>query len=183
MKKSAGFSLIEVILAIGIVGFGLLAIFSLVSGALNVNSDSAAQHESLSVSRAIPDFLREKGFNEVAAGLSGAGLSDFYGYTVSRNGGPAQAVVANGAIAKSEAADRKGKLFRLTFALSPNLPIQNSSNPGSYKSNPTLADFTNATDPQAILPLQVRMEVVASPSVPSNPNNPAVFIYDVVLSR
>ncbi len=182
MKKSAGFSLIEVILAIGIVGFGLLAIFSMVSGALNVNADTAAQHESLSVSRAIPDYLTEKGFDDVAADLSGGKIEGLYGYTVSTNGAPAQAVIAEAAKANSDADERKGKLFRLTFTLSPNVALRDAAS-GNYKVNPSVSDFTNSADPQAFLPLQVRMEVVPSTAAPSQSNNQATFTYDVVLSR
>ena len=57
-KQSAGFSLVEVVLAVGIVGFSLLSIFSLFSVSLQTNSATIAQVEALSAVKALPALLQ-----------------------------------------------------------------------------------------------------------------------------
>ena len=57
-KRSAGFSLVEVVLAVGIVGFALLSIFSLFSVSLQTNNATIEQVEALSAVKALPAVLQ-----------------------------------------------------------------------------------------------------------------------------
>ena len=52
-RSCAGFSLIEVVLAIGVVAFALVGIFGLFSASLKTNKDASAQQESFQVQRMI----------------------------------------------------------------------------------------------------------------------------------
>lgn len=52
-RRRPGFSLIEVVLAIGVVAFALVGIFGLFSASLRTNKDASAQQESFQVQRMI----------------------------------------------------------------------------------------------------------------------------------
>ena len=56
--RLAGFSLVEVVLAIGIVGFALLSVFSLFSVSIQTNAATMEQVEALSAVKALPAFLQ-----------------------------------------------------------------------------------------------------------------------------
>ena len=58
-----GFSLIEVVIAIGISTFALLSIFGLFNTSLSANKDASAQQEGLEMVRAIPARLQDSNFN------------------------------------------------------------------------------------------------------------------------
>ncbi len=53
-----GFSLVEIVLALGILSFALVAIFGLVGQALRSNTETISQHEVVGLSRGLADFLR-----------------------------------------------------------------------------------------------------------------------------
>lgn len=56
--RESGFSLIEVVIAIGISTFALLSIFGLFNTSLSANKDASAQQEGLGLARAIPAGLQ-----------------------------------------------------------------------------------------------------------------------------
>ena len=56
--RVSGFSLVEVVLAVGIVAFALLSVFSLFSVSIQTNAATVDQVEALSAVKALPAFLQ-----------------------------------------------------------------------------------------------------------------------------
>ena len=163
----AGFSLIEVVLSVGIVSCALLAIFGMFSVSLKTSADTISQHEVLGLTRSLNDFLRS---TNPAAGFSN--VSNWIG----NDPGIYCFVATNGTITNGLGTDsgfvsgtssRSGRLFRAILSLSPNAPgITN------------LADLAS----NAIIPLQVRFYSVPSVGL-SVSNLQPVYTYDTAISR
>ena len=76
-----GFSLVEVVLAVGVTAFALVAIFSLFSVSLQSNASSVDQIEALSATKALPAFLA--GANSMPGTPSQQGFPTVYGWLAS----------------------------------------------------------------------------------------------------
>ena len=163
----AGFSLIEVVLAVGIVSFALLAIFGMFGVSLKTSADTISQQEVAGMTRSLNDFLRS---TNPAAGFSN--VSNWIG----NDPGIYCFVATNGTITNGLGTDsgfvsgtssRSGRLFRAVLSLSSNAPGITS-----------LADVAT----NAILPIQVRFYSVPSAGL-SVSNLQPVYTYDTAISR
>ena len=163
----AGFSLIEVVLAVGIVSFALLAIFGMFGVSLKTSADTISQQEVAGMTRSLNDFLRT---TNPATGFSN--VSNWIG----NDPGIYCFVATNGTITNGLGTDsgfvsgtssRSGRLFRAVISLSPNAPGITS-----------LADVAT----NAILPIQVRFYSVPSAGL-SVSNLQPVYTYDTAISR
>ena len=169
IKRPSGFSLVEVVLAVGIVGFALLSIFSLFSVSLQTNSDTVVQVEALSAVKALPAFLQsadtsdytQQGFPTVYSiarnAIDVTKPPPIYAYTVSSQNGTSSSpgttgqsvVVFTGATAPAGAQPtptttnvanlRQGRLFGVYLTVSPNFPVTNSA--GSVVAHPVGTDL------------------------------------------
>lgn len=179
-----GFSLIEIVLAVGIISISLVAIFGLFGTSLRSNSETIAQHEVLGLSRSLSDFLRS----------TNAGFSNVYSWVKDPNSDPGiySYLQTNGQITNGLGSDagfsgaatsRGGRLFRSILTLSPNMPLRQSD--GSLIARPSAANlpasaagFTN----DAALAVQIRVYSVPSSNYPPTNLQPA-FTYDTAIFR
>ncbi len=189
-STKAGFSLVEIVLALGIVSVSLLAIFGMFGAALKTNNETISQQEVLGMTRSFNDFLRATN----ASG--GGGFTNVYPWIVNTNNQPRLMafVMTNGIITngfatnstfRSVASDprqRQGRLYEMKLSLSPNMPLRQAN--GSLIARPqasdlpaTAAAYTN----DAMLAIQVSAHVV--PSVDAIVTNQPVFTYETTLSR
>jgi type II secretory pathway pseudopilin PulG len=76
LRRSDAFSLIEVVIAIGIASFALLSMFSLFSTSLKSNKDASAQQEGFEVERMITSYFQDTNFMTTSA-LSALMLNTF----------------------------------------------------------------------------------------------------------
>jgi prepilin-type N-terminal cleavage/methylation domain-containing protein len=182
----SGFSLVEIILAVGIIGVAMLAIFGLFGTSLRTNAETLAQHEFLGMSRSVRDFL--------ASTNTGAGFTNVFGWVRDTNSQPeiysftqTNGVVTNGlgsnAAFVTATTSRGGRLFRLRLTLSPNMPLLTSS--GTLVARPSVGDlpasaasFTN----NAVLPVRVQAFSVPATGTTLQNTSPA-FSYDTVVPR
>jgi len=160
----AGFSLIEVVLSVGIVSCALLAIFGMFSVSLKTSADTISQQEVAGMTRSLNEFLRTTnpaaGFSNVSNWIgSDPGIYCF----VTTNGRFTNAV----GIQESDAS-RSGRLFRAVLSLSSNAP-----------GITTLTDLAT----NAIIPLQVRIYTVPSVGLTNLSNLQPVYTYDTAISR
>lgn len=72
------FSLIEIVLAVGIISIALLAIFGMFSVSLRSSAETLSQHEVTGITRSLNDFLSSPrygaGFASISNWLSGGGI-------------------------------------------------------------------------------------------------------------
>lgn len=168
------FSLVEIVLAVGIISLALVAIFGLFGQALKSNTETISQHEVIGMSRSLSDFLRSTnggaGFTNTFAWLKDpAAQPQIYGF-MQANGSFTNALGTSPSLAQA-AATRSGRLFRFVLELSPNLP--------SLTNLPaTVAELTNA----AALPVQAKVYALSAPGAPTNSLQP-VFVYDTAVFR
>ncbi|MDX2082202.1 MAG: hypothetical protein SFU53_15565 [Terrimicrobiaceae bacterium] len=184
MKKAA-FSLVEIVLALGIIGIALLAIFGLFGTALRSNSETLSQQEVLGLSRSFTDFLRSTN--------SGAGFTNVYDWVRNPSNAPelysfalSNGVFTNGvfgtSLSSTSIEGRPGRLYRMVIGLSPNLPIRPAGTniqrpvPSDLPANP--GSYTN----DAALGVQVRAFMVGATGVPLSSLQP-VFTYDTTVFR
>ena len=164
-RQSAAFSLIEVVLAVGISTFALVAIFGMFSVSLKSSAETISQHEVTGMTRSFGDFLRStnpaSGFSNVSNWISSdPGLFCF----ATTNGAYTNGL--SNSIADS-IASRSGKLYRMVIGLSSNAPGITG-----------LADIAT----NAFIPLQVKVYMVPSVATPVA-KLPPVFTYDTSISR
>lgn len=171
-RGQEGFSLVEIVIAVGIVSIALLAIFGVFSTAVKTSGDTISQHEISGLTRSLSDALRTT--NSAAGVLNYATLSNTFaasrvasnfcyistGGVVTNTTDPAQA---------DALATRPGRLFRMEIDLSSNAP--GISNAADLASN-------------AFIPLQVRVYSVPSAAAPFDTNKALpVYTYDTAVFR
>ena len=163
----AGFSLIEVVLAVGIVSFALLAIFGMFGVSLKTSADTISQQEVAGMTRSLGDFLRSTnpstGFSNVSNWIGNdPGIYCF----VATNGTITNGLGTDSGFV-SGTSSRSGRLFRAVLSLSPNA-----------------AGISNLADvaANAVIPLQVRFYSVPSAGL-SVSNLQPVYTYDTAISR
>jgi prepilin-type N-terminal cleavage/methylation domain-containing protein len=161
----AGFSLIEIVLAVGIVSVALVAIFGMFSVSLKSSSETISQHEVLGATRAFNDFLRTtnsaQGFLNVSNWLTNdPGLFCYTTTNGAYTNGTSNTIT-------DTINTRSGKLYRMVLGLSSNAPGISS-----------VADIAT----NAFIPLQVKVYSVPSIGV-STTNLQPVFTYETAISR
>lgn len=185
-SRAQGFSLIEIVLAVGIVSIALLAIFGLFGTALRSNAETLSQHEFMGVTRSFGDYLSSTNggagftnvFNWVKAPESAPGI-----YAFAMSNGSFTNGLETDPVFLAAASQRPGRLFRLTLSLSPNMPIRSSA--GNEISRPSAADLPASAEAytnEAVLALQIRAFSVPAPGT-SLTNLQPVFTYDSAIRR
>lgn len=182
-----GFSLVEVVLAVGIVAFALLAIFGLFGSALRSNAETLSQQEVLGLTRSFPSAL--------AGPEVGAGFSNVYAWV---RGNPDAAPeilafldeeglcrfgLATDTDFQTAAAARPGRMFRLVVGLSPNMPLRRAD--GTWVERLSPADLPadpSAFSEHARLPLQVKVYDVGAIGAPIGERLP-VLTYETSIDR
>ncbi len=178
------FSLIEIVLAVGIMSIALVAIFGMFGTSLRSNAETISQHEVLGLSRSLSDFLRS----------TNAGFSNVFTWVKDVNSDPgiyafiqSNGVITNGLGTDTSfvaaASSRSGRLYRSVLLLSPNMPLKQAdgsviTRPMAANLSATSAGFTN----DAALAVQVRFYAVPSPGVAVTNLQP-VFTYDTAVLR
>lgn len=169
---SGAFSLVEVVIALGIVSFALLAIFALFGSSLRSASETISQQEVLGITRSLGEYLGSTNTNNGIVGY--AAVSNWVGSSdpgifafVSNNG--AVTIGLSNAIATTAdtITNRAGRLYRIVPTLSTNVP-----------------GITSASDlaTNAFIPLQVKIYEV--PTVGASTNNlMPVFTYETSVFR
>lgn len=178
-RKRGAFSLIEVVLAIGVVAFALLGIFGLFSSSLKNNRDSSAQQEGFEVPRMIISRLQDTNFlmplslGELQSGLCASGSSkNYYLYTASNS----MLVLTNSPAGYTIGS---GLLYFVQITLSPNVYSMTNVFPVAAGS-PSSSDWVKWPG----LPLQAKVYSIPSPSMTNVITNSApVMIFDMVISR
>lgn len=189
MKKTGGeagaFSLVEVVLAVGVVSIALLGIFGLFSTALRTNSETLSQQEVIGVTRAFSGYL----------GSTNVGFSNVFNWAKNPTAAPEVYIYSatNGAFQYGLGSDsafvgtlasRQGRLFRMALEFSPNMPLRDASGaiavarPTASDLPASAASYTN----DAALALKVRVFDVAAPGLPITNLQP-VLTYDAMLAR
>lgn len=69
-KKEIGFSLIEVVMALAILGIAILPILSMYPSALKMTTDATRNEEWSRVSMTIVDYVKSRGYDNVKANIS-----------------------------------------------------------------------------------------------------------------
>jgi uncharacterized protein (TIGR02598 family) len=202
---SRGFSLIEVVLAVGVVAFAIISVLALFGQSLQSARQVTDEDEALGIARALPAFLQAEGFNTVYGWLSSNSTPTIYGYNIS----PAalsgttytgqQAVICTSTdtlLTGTSAgyATRLGRLFEITLSLSPNMPIHTGTNSTAYVptvsgSAQTLQQLVNTYNwttstgyPESILPIRASIYPISGLGVTLTGVYPA-FTYDTAVSR
>lgn len=188
-RMGEGFSLVEVVMAVGIVAFALLAIFGLLGGSLKISADTLGSAEALNARETLDEFLRNEwgGTNFAATyqAARGGRLEDVFVLTFTNNSsGPPEPVVykaGDGNLA-SAAAQRTGRLLRASFELSPNFPVLGANaTAGNFITAdlpPDAEDFGNSALGVAVS-LNVVPEIDVVPPVNARP----VLRYDTTIPR
>lgn len=187
------FSLVEVVLAVGIVSFALVAIIALIGSALASARESLAQHEALDARRAVSEYLVQKaGFSEMYAAVKAAQPPVLFAFKYPANPTtgepdaampPLMAVLTAGdpqLAARSSA--RIGRLFRVQFTLSPTYEIETAS---GFVARPSPANLPSSPDDYLHSALGLTATIHQVPDtthVPAAGQRP-VLRYDTVLRR
>ena len=163
--SAAAFSLIEVVLAVGIATFAMVAIFGMFSVSLKSSAETISQHEVAGMTRSFGDFLRStnpaSGFSNVSNWIGAdPGLFCFAATNGAYTNGLSNSI-------SDSITNRSGKLYRMIIGLSSNAPGITS-----------MADIST----NAFIPLQVKVYMVPSVGV-SVTNLQPVFTYETSISR
>ena len=133
-KPINAFSLIEVVIAIGIVSFALLGIIGLFSATLKTNKDASAQQEGFEIQRMLLSKMQDTnqfpylGTNAVIANTlrqicnmvwRNANTTNYFLYT-SNNGGILTTVMTN--VAPASTASYSGILYYVQITAASNIP-------------------------------------------------------------
>ena len=182
-STSSAFSLIEVVLAIGVVAFALLGIFSLFSASLKTNNDASAQQEGFEVAETIRACLQNTNF------LSRNGLvsltniqNQIYQLNSSTN---LYLYTSNGALILSNTPASygltNGQLYDVKISRSANLLAMTNVFTEALFNNPRNSDWSN----WPALPLQIQVFVMQSPSMPlaQVTNKTPVMTIDLIIPR
>ncbi len=73
-KKEIGFSLIEVVVALAILGIAILPILSMYPSALKMTTDATRNEEWSRVSMTIVDYVKSRGYDNVKAELNSSSI-------------------------------------------------------------------------------------------------------------
>lgn len=186
-RRQQGFSLVEVVLAVGIVAFALLAIFGLLGGSLKTSADTLGAAEALNARETLDGFLRNEWggaeFSTTYEAVRGDGLEDVFVFTFTNNSTLESVVYEAGDTAlAAAAAQRTGRLLRASFELSPNFPILGATaTAGNFTADDLPADeedFGNSS-----LGVTVNLHVVPELDVVPPESARPVLRYDTTIPR
>jgi uncharacterized protein (TIGR02598 family) len=178
-NRRDAFSLIEVVLAIGVVAFALVGIFSLFSASLKTNRDSSSQQEGFDVAAVVSsrlqdtNFLSTNGLYNLLGPLYISGkTTNYYIYTVSNS-----IVMTNSAANYSIS---NSLLYYLQIAASQNLTSATNVFPKPAGVTPAQI-WTNWGG----FPLQIKVFGMPSASLPVSQitNKVPVMMFDMVIPR
>jgi Tfp pilus assembly protein PilV len=201
------FSLIEVVLAVGVVAFAIISVLALFGQSLQSARQVTDEDEALGIARALPAFLQAQGFNTVYGWIqTPASAPTIYGYNIS----PAAFASTSGSFTAQQAvictsADtfftgttsgypvRLGRLFEIQLSLSPNMPIHTGTTSTTYvpivSGTQTLQQWAASTlvwtstgYPESILPIRASIYPVGGLGAIPAGVYPA-FTYDTAVSR
>ena len=169
------FSLIEVVLAIGVVAFALLGIVGLFSSSMKNNRDSSAQQEGFQAARMIISRMQDTNFiptNSLSALCSPSVTNSYYMYT------------SNSAIILTNTPNyglTNGTLYYVQIFLSQNLTsITNAFPIAGGGTTPTSSDWANWPG----IPLSVRVYTLPNVSLTSTITKTVpVMTFDMVIPR
>lgn len=171
----SAFTLVEVVISLGIVSFALLAIFALFGTSLRSASETVSQQEILGITRSLADVLRS-GTSTTSGSNAGLGykvVSEWVengSYPVLLAFSGTDGIVKTGTnitAADTALSQRSGRLYRLVPSLSRNVPGISSFN-----------DLAN----QAFIPLQIKIYEVPTLETGTNNRQP-VFTYETSVFR
>ena len=174
-KSVGGFSLVEVVLALGIVSFALLAIFALFGNTMRSATETVSQNEVLGITRSLGDFLGSTnpsygvGYATVSNWVASTSCPGIFAY-VGANGTVSIGLSNTIGTAADQITNRAGRLFRIFPTLSTNVPGITSA-----------ANLSN----NAFIPLQVKIYAVPSVTASTNiiTNITPVFTYETSVFR
>ena len=190
-KHPPAFSLVEVVLAVGVVSIAMVAIFGMFSVSMQSNSDVISQYESFAVTRALPAFLSgtSAGYATVYAWVSNTATAPrLYAYNILNTGSTSQTLIVSGTDLNLNHSTtgyqkRLGRLYQIFLSVSPNMPIVTGSGTLTYAQNPTAYLGTSpSTFTEAVLPVQARVYTVSGLKPPAAWQVPALT-FDVAVPR
>lgn len=187
MDRTKGFSLVEVVLALGIVAFCLLVLFSLLGNSLKTSSDTLGETEALNARETVNEYLRARwgggNFTDAYDDLKAGTLGDAYVFALTNALGVAESRVyaAGDPDLSADAGKRSGRLLRATFKVSPNFQILGADkNLGNF----TAADLPASAAAYSNAALGVAVDIYDVPGVGSaNFTNNRVLSYETTISR
>ncbi len=174
LPHNGAFSLVEVVIAVGIVAFSLLAVFAMFGSSLRSVSETVTQHEAPIITRSLGEFLSS---TNPAYGVGYTIVSNW----VANNSDPQlfALVLSNGTVTNgfgtndnfknlaNSLTNRSGRLYRIVPTLSTNVPgITNAANLAS----------------NIIIPLSVKIYEVPTLEASTNKLLP-VLIYETSVTR
>lgn len=176
--ECGAFSLIEVVLAIGVVAFALLGIVGLFSSSMKNNRESSAQQESFHAARMISsrmqdtNFFLPKSLGDIQSVLCPAGASkNYFLYT------------ANDTIILTNSPSyglTNGTLYCVQVLLSQNLATMTNAFPMAGGVTPSSSDWPNWQG----LPLSVKVYSLPNASLTNTiTNSVPVMTFDMVIPR
>jgi hypothetical protein len=203
------FTLVEVVLAIGVVAFALLAIFGLFSSSLQSERQTADQIEALNATKALPAFLQTvhvppqgQGFATVYSMVQNptpiASPPPIYAYSVpaavGTGNGPGQSVILlasdpalTATSGTTAAAARQGRLFGVYLTVSPNFPVGSVAYPTGANLPASPSPSLSPSPATGYLEggLAVQAKVYAVPQINLAPPSAAspVLTYDLMVQH
>ena len=182
IQERSGFSLIEVVIAMGIATFALISIFGLFSTSLTTNKDASTQQEGFEVERVLPSRLMDTNF-QTACNLTpanlfttlypGKGSSGVFVYTATNQTGISTIITNN---PPPTLASSFGMVYYVKLSASSNAPTN---------------VFVNGTAAQAAdwnswpgLPVTARVYQIPNPlNTNSVTNSVPTMIFDFIIPR
>lgn len=79
-KKEIGFSLIEVVMALAILGIAILPILSMYPSALKMTTDATRNEEWSRVSMTVVDYVKSRGYDNVKAMITSSAFNGEYAF-------------------------------------------------------------------------------------------------------
>ena len=191
------FSLIEVVLAIGVVAFALVGIFSLFSGSLKTNKDGSAQQEGFEAPRILnsmfeaTNFFKPADFTNLALLLytntSSNSSTNYFIYT-SNNLGTNTSIITNN-ISSIVSTNYTGYLYEVVLMASSNTntPIISKSTNVTVGPPPTFVRTTNIIYGLAtlvMLPVHADVYFIPTPKATNTiKNSVPVLSFDFMISK
>lgn len=173
-RRRDAFSLVEVIMAVGIVAFALVAMLALMGSMLGNARDTATQNDALQMVPSINEYLKKAGFTSVYGwAVSPSNQPLILAYNVETNQRLEQIVtnVAGAGNAPATVSARAGRLFQVKLAFSTNNPAGLANAPSA------VGTYTNFA-----LPLQVKIYNSPTAEVAVASNN-LVMSYETAVFR
>lgn len=187
-RDRQGFSLIEIVLAVGIVAFALVTIFGLFGSALRSSTDTLSEVEAINTRGSLSRFLQERsgGSNFPASYdlLKGESFWDLYAFSVNDAHGLAEQVVyrADDPDLPATSAARTGRLLRARVRVSPNFLLQGGNQTaGNLTAGDLPADVNSFSNAKLGVSVTVYDVPAVAEDVPSGKK--PVFRYETTLSR